>query len=56
MSNLNAELKQLIADTFEVDVATLSDELGPGEVPGWDSLGHVTLMARIHERDRKSVV
>jgi acyl carrier protein len=55
MSDLNTELKKLIAETFECDVSTLTDELGPGEVPGWDSLGHVTLMTRIHEHFGKHV-
>lgn len=55
MTDLNTQLKKLIAETFECDVAILTDDLGPGEVPGWDSLGHVTLMTRIHEHFGKHV-
>jgi len=55
MTDLNAELKKLIAETFECDAGALRDEQGPGEVPGWDSLGHVTLMTRIHEHFGKHI-
>jgi acyl carrier protein len=40
-------LKQLIADLFKCSVAELSDQTGPGDIAGWDSLGHVLLMAAI---------
>jgi len=48
--NLNDQLKQLIAELFQCEPSQLSDETGPGDLPGWDSLGHVALMARIQER------
>ena len=48
--DLDAQLKQLIAELFQCEVAELTDETGPGDLPGWDSLGHVALMARIQER------
>lgn len=47
MSSLNQELKALIANLFECDINELTDDIGPGEVEGWDSLGHVSLMAEI---------
>ncbi len=43
-------LKQLMAGLFHCDVADISDETGPGELPGWDSLGHVSLMVEIQNR------
>jgi acyl carrier protein len=51
----NARLKTLIANLFQCDVAQLTDQLGPGELPGWDSLGHVTLMAEIQKQFGKHV-
>jgi acyl carrier protein len=51
----NARLKQLIADLFKCDATQLRDDLGPGQVPGWDSLGHVTLMAEIQKQFGKQV-
>lgn len=44
------ELKQLMADLFRCDISEISDTTGPGDIPGWDSLGHVSLMAEIQNR------
>jgi acyl carrier protein len=49
------QLKGLIANLFKCDVAQLTDDMGPGELPGWDSLGHVTLMAEIQKQFGKHV-
>jgi acyl carrier protein len=49
MLELKAELKRVIADLFKCDQSQLTDDTGPGDIPGWDSLGHVSLMARIQE-------
>jgi len=46
----NARLKVLIANLFKCDLGLLSDATGPGDIPGWDSLGHVTLMAEIQKQ------
>ena len=43
-------LKQLMADVFHCDVADITDETGPGDLLGWDSLGHVSLMAEIQNK------
>ena len=43
-------LKTLIANLFKCDVGVLTDAVGPGDIPGWDSLGHVTLMAEIQKQ------
>ena len=47
---MNNKLKSLIADLFKCDVSDLTDDTGPGDIPGWDSLGHVTLMAEIQKQ------
>lgn len=47
MEHTPTKLKQLIADLFKCGVAELTDATGPGDIPGWDSLGHVMLMAAI---------
>jgi acyl carrier protein len=47
--NTNSRLKALIAGLFTCDVSQLTDDVGPGDIPGWDSLGHVTLMAAIRQ-------
>jgi acyl carrier protein len=50
MPTLNERVKQLVADLFKCDVTQVTDQTGPGEIPGWDSLGHVTLMAEIQKQ------
>jgi acyl carrier protein len=55
MNNTNAELKALIADLFKCDLSEITDHTGPGDIPGWDSLGHVTLMTEIQRRFGKHV-
>jgi acyl carrier protein len=50
MNDTNARLKQLIAELFKCDVGEVTDDTGPGDLPGWDSLGHVTLMTEIQRR------
>jgi acyl carrier protein len=48
MTDTNQRLRELIADLFQCSLDELSDTTGPGDVTGWDSLGHVSLMAEIH--------
>ena len=41
-------LEQLIRQTFVLgDEVTITDDLGPGQVQGWDSLGHVRLLVSL---------
>ena len=47
---MKTKLLQLMAELFQCDIDDLSDTTGPGDIPGWDSLGHVALMAEIHKQ------
>lgn len=38
-----------MADLFQVDKSSLSMDVGPGDLPMWDSLGHVSLMTMIQQ-------
>ena len=39
------KLNELIIETFVLSSDTIvTDEQGPGDLPGWDSLGHVNLV------------
>jgi len=39
------KLNELIIETFVLSSdIIISDEHGPGDLPGWDSLGHVNLV------------
>jgi acyl carrier protein len=55
MNDTNAKLKLLIADLFKCDPSDVTDATGPGDIPGWDSLGHVTLMAEVQRQFGKHV-
>lgn len=50
MTETNTKLKALMANLFKCDVAELDDSTGPGDIAGWDSLGHVALMAEIQSQ------
>ena len=50
MNELNGRLMQLVADLFKCDVSELTEQTGPGDIPGWDSLGHVALMSEIQKQ------
>jgi len=50
MSETAEQLKTLMVDLFKCSPDELSDETGPGDINGWDSLGHVALMAEIQSR------
>ena len=44
-------LSELIKKNFKLSADTIiKDEHGPGELEGWDSLGHVTLMSLIQKK------
>ena len=39
------KLNELIIETFALSSdISVKDEQGPGDLPGWDSLGHLNLM------------
>ena len=41
-------LDRLIRETFVLgDEVAITDDLGPGSIDGWDSLGHVRLLASL---------
>ncbi len=42
----------LIADTFDMPPGTITADTRPGEIPGWDSLGHSVLLTRLARRFR----
>jgi acyl carrier protein len=45
----------LVADTFDLPGGGLTLETRPGEVPGWDSLGHSVLLTRLARRFRVAI-
>lgn len=49
MSNLE-KLNKVLCDTFDIKkVEDINDDMGPDEIEGWDSLGHVELVTNLEE-------
>lgn len=44
MNNLHERLEEIARDVFDDESLTLEDTTTKTDVPGWDSLAHVTLM------------
>ncbi len=47
--------KTLLAETLQIDAATVSDTVRLGEIEAWDSLGHMRLLTAIEERLGRSL-
>lgn len=47
---LTDEIKSIVAELFSWPKERLSDSSGPGDVPRWDSLGHIQLLEALVER------
>ena len=41
--------KDILADVFKTDINQISDSVKIGELPGWDSLGHLRLVLHIEK-------
>ena len=48
-SELKRELYSAIAKLFKVDVDVIQDDLGPGDIEPWDSLGQLQLVSKLEE-------
>ncbi|PID79398.1 acyl carrier protein [bacterium DOLZORAL124_64_63] len=49
MPDLDAVLKTLFLDVFEIDAEEYSDDLTYEDTPDWDSLGHMKMVAALTE-------
>jgi acyl carrier protein len=52
MDQLRNDAQQVLRDVFSDDTIVLTDTLTAGEVPGWDSLGHLNLIIALEKRFR----
>ena len=49
MSNLE-KLNKVLCDTFDIKkVEDIKDDMGPDDIEGWDSIGHVELVTNLEE-------
>ena len=49
MENVLAKVQKAFNSTFEVDPQTVTLDTSPGEINGWDSMGHVTLASSLEQ-------
>lgn len=49
-AELQESLIQLLAEVFQEPVEQVSPDLSFGDLPGWDSLGHMNLLASLEAR------
>ena len=47
MRDVSAKVREVVASSFGVDAASLSDATTARDVDGWDSLAHATLILRL---------
>jgi acyl carrier protein len=47
---VTSQVQTLLAEVFEVPLEQVTPELAFGDLPQWDSLGHMDLMVRLEER------
>lgn len=50
MTTTEAELRQLMADVFGVDVAEITPEASIDTIEAWDSVRHLNLVLALEER------
>ena len=49
MSNLE-KLNKVLCDTFDIKkFEDINDDMGPDDIEGWDSIGHVELVTNFEE-------
>lgn len=49
MDPLRSEIYRILSEEFSVPWEEISDELGPGDLSKWDSIGQIRLIARLEE-------
>lgn len=49
MSITEAEVREIIAGILELPAESLTDELGVGDIPQWESLAHMAILTTIEE-------
>ena len=50
MENIDTRLKEFLVNQFQVEKESITEDLSFGDLPQWDSLGHMSLMAAIEDQ------
>lgn len=53
--NTEREIRDLLKELFSCTDSEISHETGPGDIPQWDSLGHIQLLEAISDRFAKDI-
>lgn len=46
-SEVTTEISRIVSTLFKCDSSDVLDSTGPGDIPGWDSLGHIMLLEEL---------
>lgn len=49
LSSLTNRIREALALALQVPIETISDDLAFGDLPQWDSMGHMEVMMRLEE-------
>jgi acyl carrier protein len=49
-TNIKEQVKTILAEALEVSTADITDDLAIGDLPQWDSMGHMTVISLLEER------
>jgi len=49
MDDILPKIQKAFSDSFGVEAATIDLNTAPGGVPGWDSMGHLTLATNLEQ-------
>jgi len=48
--SLEEHVKQAIAEALDVELSVITPELGINDIPEWNSIGNLTIIAALEER------
>lgn len=49
MENIDVRIKEVMANVFDVDIATLNEDSSQDSVEGWDSMKHLDFIVSLEE-------
>ena len=52
MDDIRNEVYRILADQFCLEENDISDGIGPGDFPAWNSLGHLQFIMKLEQRFR----
>lgn len=49
MEEILPKIQKAFSDSFSVEATAITPTTAPGDVPGWDSMGHLTLATNLEQ-------